>query len=443
MSAALRDVGLETLPSLLDVADTAPQAEVIRRELAVLWLNVTSGRLNRATEVSFPALPGVRTVGDLIAEFEKTLVEGRSPGTLMSTSKQLVAGQGVSQSVCARLLYQSGTAMRESIQTDRGVIDRDVPIPRIPTGVATSISPDYSKIVIMTAWTDTAGGPVYVYDLRTMKLINLNQELGLAADHFSPGGVSVVGWHPDGQHLLIGPNDAGGVYWINLANNTFQAIRLTGSGGMGGRDLVDLSPDGNGFVYVTGYADNDQNQRLDYYDLHSGKITTLFTFPFGEGGLHFPRFSPTGNSVAYLTEKGHPTTGLTQTIRVFDLNTKSNKVLIEGALSRTEPVWSPDGQMIAFAWKDSVLPNGHWSPDSETWRGNIWVIHVPSGKAQQVTFIQGAARQPTWSPDGRLLAFLTHDGHIGLTSLEQPGVIWKAAASSADMPLFTSVFSLP
>ncbi len=71
MSAALRALSVDELVTLLDTSDMADGAEVTCRELAVLWLNAMSGRLNRATEVDFPALPEVYTVGDLIAKRSK------------------------------------------------------------------------------------------------------------------------------------------------------------------------------------------------------------------------------------------------------------------------------------------------------------------------------------------------------------------------------------
>ena len=121
MSAALRDVGLETLPNLLDVADTAPQTEVIRRELAVLWLNVMSGRLNQATEIDFPTLPGVRTVSELITELEKAVTESNASGALLGASKQLMTGQGIARAVCVRLFYlQAGNQLHEVKEAANG-----------------------------------------------------------------------------------------------------------------------------------------------------------------------------------------------------------------------------------------------------------------------------------------------------------------------------------
>ena len=56
------------------------------------------------------------------------------------------------------------------------------------------------------------------------------------------------------------------------------------------------------------------------------------------------------------------------------------------------PVWSPDGQEIAF---------------QSTRSGNfdIWVIPSIGGEARQVTFDPAEDQFPQWSPDGKRLVF--------------------------------------
>ncbi len=454
MSAALRALGVDELATLLDTSDTADGAEVIRRELAVLWLNVMSGRLNRATEVDFPALPEVHTVGDLIAELERALAESRSPDALLGASRRLQAGQGILRSVCARLLYlQTGNKLQDVIwaadsldkhpvlwQPDsadfRWDMGRLVP------------SPDYRWVAIETGDYERAG-PVYLLNLEARELAKLNPTSALGNGMTLPydglGTWEVIGWHPDSQHLLIGPSDTGVVYWVDLQSNAFQTIPLTG---MGGRDMIDLAPDGNGFIHAAGHGqlNNDDKQQVNFYDLRDGYMTTLFTLPDSEGNVYFPRFSPTGDSIAYVVEKRFPSTDYATKrfdLKLFDLNAKAHTLLFEGKLGWWEPVWSLDGEMMAFYNQEPVEDYISIPSVGRLWRGNIWMVSTLSGEAQQVTFVPGSAYQPVWSLDGRFLAFLTHDAQIGLTALEQPGVIWKIGAGSPDWPLFISMFFLP
>ncbi len=56
--------------------------------------------------------------------------------------------------------------------------------------------------------------------------------------------------------------------------------------------------------------------------------------------------------------------------------------------SPTYPAWSADGGSIAFAYQ-----------------GRIWVIPVEGGTARQVTTGPGYHSRPSWSPDGRRIAY--------------------------------------
>jgi hypothetical protein len=185
----------------LTTGDTAETSQVILRELTVLWLNVISGRLNQATELEVPGQPEIKTVSNLIVQLEQALVKGDLPASLLEASRQLQAGQNISRDVCSRLVYRTGSVIRESLWSADGYIKHDTPIPNVPVGI-TSFSPDYTKLIVETSASDTGGGPLYLFDLKTGELINLNQRLGLR-DHLGPMGLTVAGWHPGSSHFHI------------------------------------------------------------------------------------------------------------------------------------------------------------------------------------------------------------------------------------------------
>jgi len=74
----------------------------------------------------------------------------------------------------------------------------------------------------------------------------------------------VIGWHPDAQHLLLGLDGVGAVFWVDIQSKSYQRITLVDSGGVSGKHLIDLAPDGGGFVYVTGFLDGNEEQRIDF-----------------------------------------------------------------------------------------------------------------------------------------------------------------------------------
>jgi len=61
------------------------------------------------------------------------------------------------------------------------------------------------------------------------------------------------------------------------------------------------------------------------------------------------------------------------------------------------PVWSPDGQWLAFV----STRNGH---------REVWLLPADGGEARRLTHTPHSAGSPVWSPDSRTLAFLTAVG---------------------------------
>jgi len=260
MSKALQEVEVENLESVLRTSDEVQGRDVIRRELAVLWLNVMSGRLNRATEVRFPSLPEMYTVGDLIDGLEQSWVEGPPAGSLLAASKQLQMGQGIVRSACARFIYlQWVNTINETTWLDDELIEQsvlfrpeDADFPWIMSRLIPA--PNYRWVAIETGAYER-GGPVQLLNLRTGELLNLNQQVvptselteGITLRHESENWY-VVGWHPDARHLLLGVEGVGAVFWVDIQSKSYRRITLVDSGGVSGKQFIDLAPDGSGFV---------------------------------------------------------------------------------------------------------------------------------------------------------------------------------------------------
>jgi dipeptidyl aminopeptidase/acylaminoacyl peptidase len=107
--------------------------------------------------------------------------------------------------------------------------------------------------------------------------------------------------------------------------------------------------------------------------------------------------SPDGRQVVYVvTSMGK---GEKEEYRYFrhlwikDLEKQSPPVqLTYGQKSDGSPVWSPDGNRIAFIRQHKTRPQ-------------IWILPLKGGEAYRITGVEYGASQPLWSPDGTKLLF--------------------------------------
>jgi len=113
----------------------------------------------------------------------------------------------------------------------------------------------------------------------------------------------------------------------------------------------------------------------------------------------YVQVSSDGRRVAYTVSEAVMTDDKSAYLeQVFVANTdgSGSRQLTFGDRSNSNPQWSPDGRLIAFASERSG-------------KRNIWLLAVDGGEAQQLTDVKTSVGQFKWSPTGEQIAFLLRD----------------------------------
>lgn len=185
------------------------------------------------------------------------------------------------------------------------------------------------------------------------------------------------------------------------------------------------SPDGS-LIAVTGFTalgdDNFSPTRLGFMTADGANVTWMI-----EGSGQWPAWSPDGTAIAYSGNGG-----------LSSLSTTDGRVtlLVEGPSS--QPSWSPDGQKIAFVRgsafggaADIFIANADGSAPTPLTDGD-------AGPGPVRDF-----RHPVWSPDGTMIAFVYRDEVSGLDTPSRVAVMTADGDFLKDLALAGSRSDAP
>lgn len=111
------------------------------------------------------------------------------------------------------------------------------------------------------------------------------------------------------------------------------------------------------------------------------------------------RVSPDGKKVAYTVSSAVMTEDKSEFVsQIWVANTDGSQAvqLTYAEKSSENPQWSPDGKMLAFI-------------SSRSSKSNLYVLRLVGGEAEQLTDVKSSVGNFGWSPDGRSIAFVMRD----------------------------------
>ena len=211
----------------------------------------------------------------------------------------------------------------------------------------------------------------------------------------------VMGWTPDGKHLLFASDRSGA---MGLWAQAFAAGKPQGSAELVKPDIGNVSPLGiirSGAMYL-GIRVSSQDVEVASIDLATGKQTAAPVRPIQRftGSNSQPAWSPDGKSLAYASARGN-----SSIVAVRSAGTGEIREL-RPALSWFQGLsWSPDGRSFAVFGTDLKGRHGVFRIDADG--GDVTPIAVPIAETEALSY-EGFH----WSPDRGRLYYHSQNGTV-------------------------------
>jgi dipeptidyl aminopeptidase/acylaminoacyl peptidase len=239
----------------------------------------------------------------------------------------------------------------------------------------------------------------------------------------SPESESSPRWSSDGRYLafLSGRQEGKGAQLWLLDRRGGEAQRV--SQVRGGISDYAWSPDSKRIVLVV-EEETDTIAAKDTGEKKTPKPIVIDRYTFKR------------DIVGYLGSKR-------SSLVLFDVGTRKTESLTRGVTDDDEPAWSPDGGRIAFVRRRVPEPRDMENSD-------VFVIEARVGATpRRLTDFPGPdGGRPTWSPDGKWIAFLRGDDprfsayhQNKLAVVASDGGIVRVLTGSLDRPVLAPRFA--
>jgi dipeptidyl aminopeptidase/acylaminoacyl peptidase len=224
------------------------------------------------------------------------------------------------------------------------------------------------------------------------------------------GGKSGLDWSPDSKRVAYASQ--GSIWVVSAAGGVPRRLTNAPAGGGDPRQATDRaprwSPQGRWILFQSGRRGSNSLLVVSA----DGNTTSFLTSAKEEA--ENGRWSPSGDAIVYVARDKECFSGRLELLK-FDAHAGQNSgepltlytapVDRGGGWSIRDAVWSPDGKILA-----TVLQNSGWN--------HLYLLPAKAGaEPRQITYGAFEDEDPSFSPDGKSIAFVSNRGLLEATNL--------------------------